>query len=595
MRTLKHSGYPSRPRTTAVAPMTASAGSLLFLLLALGPIVISALLAALARALSFTFLICVLAASALLVDHGPVRAEADFRLHSTYLSSRLANGVTRTTDQVLECRTLYRLGLDRSITLLGQLQRAEDLEQRAHLFRGRVDAQYRSTPLDLYFRNRPDQRTSVHTPVEWRSAETTWGANWHREGLPNLRFESGDRERNYGVNNIRNTKSDERRLTAAYRALGLDLSYVERWQRSRAPRTIAGIPIPDGSTVARRLHEASYAVDGQRDLSGALNAGIGYRHVRNQDKLPTGAKRRNFRDEVETRMLFRPSSYWNLGGNLSWETLRLRNSGAVDQTDRNLDSNGSLSVEPLRGLNATVLRTYQRRTVAGVASVSDYMRAQMVGRRSVLPDLAATGTLARNWILAQQGEAAPSDQAGLRLDGTLRHGATMAVELTGQILGGVPQAQKYRTAQSVEMRLRPVDALQLLATVTADRQGGEFTVRHADRRFFTVESICSLRRGGSFTLRYDGHRFREQSSGQKYGVSGSVSAPWRWGDVGWSWSAVRASNAEQARGRDFGISSGATFRVRFSRLWELTMAQTRALPATGSGTSLWSASLLQRF
>lgn len=540
-----------------------------------------------------------LVALAVLSFVGPAQAEVDYRLHSTYLSSRLANGRFRTSDQVLECRTLFHLGLDRSLVFLGQLQREEDFEQRVHAFRGRGDLQFRSTPLDLYFRNRPDQRVSINQPPGWKLNETSWGGQLHKESLPNLRFESTSRERRYGgantIGNPNNTQVDEQRLSVAQRLRGIDFDYSDRWQDSNSQRTIGGIPIPGSSAVRRRTRETQFGAEAQHTTGSWLTSGFGLRHVQGRDRIGDGAIRRNTRDDVESRVNLRPTRVWSLGGDLNWETLRYRERARRDRNDRNLDGSLNTSIEPWKGSNVAVIRTYQRQLVSGAESVNDYMRAQMVTRHHVLPEMTATATAARNWVLAQTGASTPSDQLGLRFDGPLRPGANFAIDWTGQALEGVPAAQRYRVAQNIELRLQPVNGVQVQASTQADRLGQKISLRHMDRVYYTVETILSLKRGGSVTMRYDGHQLREQAAGSKYGVSGSVSAPWRWGDAAWSWSAVRASDQDARRGRTFGITSGGSLRVRVSRLWEMTASHTRALPAVGSGSSLWSASLLQRF
>ncbi len=530
---------------------------------------------------------------------GPARAEVYFRLHSTYLSSRLASGSFRTSDQVLECRTLYRLGSDRSLSFIGQLQREENFEQRAHVFRGRGDVQFRSTPLDLFFRNRPDQRVSIYQPPGWRLSETSWGGQFHHEGLPNLRFESSQRDREYsGLGSLgvpSNTRVDEQRLMLAHRVRGVDFDYSERWQDSRSIRGIAGFPTPGGTPVHRTLRETQVGAESQRAFGRWITSGLGLRHVQNRDAAGSTTPKRSYRDDVEGRLNFRPSRHWSLGGDANWETARYRIRGVADQNDRNLDSSVNARLEPWSGTDLSVVRTYQEQVTRGVSTVSDYLRAQVVSRRRVLPEMLATASAARNWVLAQSGTSTPSDQLGLRLDGPIRPGATLSVDWTGQALEGVDPGQRYRVAQNIELRLTPLDPVQVHVSAQSDRLGRRVSLRHMDRAFYTVEGILSLRRGGSFTLRYDGHQFREQASGTKYGVSGSASVPWRWGDLSWNWSVLRASDTDERRGRAFGITSGGTCRLHFSRSWELTVSQNRALPSASAGTSLWSASLLQRF
>lgn len=530
---------------------------------------------------------------------GPARAEVYFRLHSTYLSSRLASGSFRTSDQVLECRTLYHLGPDRSLSFLGQLQREEDFEQRVHVFRGRGDLQFRSTPVDFFFRNRPDQRVSIYQPSGWRLSETAWGGQFHVEGLPNLRFESSKRDREYsGLGTLgvpSNSRVDEQRLMLAHRMRGIDFDYSERWQDSRSIRSIPGIPAPGASPVHRKLRETQFGADAQHNVGTWMTTGLGARHVQGRDEAGSNNPKRSFRDDLEGRLNFRPSRIWSVGGDANWETVRYRTRGTADQNDRNLDSSVNARLDPWSGTSFSMVRTYQEQILRGATTVNDYLRAQLVSRRHVCPEMQATATVARNWILAQSGSSVPSDQVGFRLDGPIRPGANLSVDWNGQALEGVEPGQRYRVAQNIELRLNPLDGVEVHASAQSDRLGSRISLRHMDRAFYTVEGILNLRRGGSFTLRYDGHQLREQAAGTKYGVSGSASTPWKWGDLSWNWSAVRASDHDQKKGRDFGITSGGTCRIRFSRAWEFTVSQNRALPSVSAGTSLWSASLLQRF
>lgn len=526
-----------------------------------------------------------------LATAGAALGQWDVRTTVDYRVSHFGAQEYRMTTQEILARRLIQLTETRRLQILGLIERSEDLEANDHLFQGRIEGIMTSPTLDMSLRYRPDQRRLVTLPDSWRHEELVYGGSWRPTSATQFRFDHSDRKQTYGsylsgdiIGDEREGTTEDTRFALLQRVGWLDLDAVHR-------RSVQ--ETESQNAMRARTNETAFGAHGNRSFfRNVLNADATVRHAFTTRERTNQLDQRDRYDAADVRGSYTPSRKLAFNAVLGWQET-LRHTSAADRLDRNVEISGDATVRPTLGSSFSVIRSFQERRSPNAHDEVDYMRAQAQVAGRVLPELRASVGLARNWVLARQGSASPSDQLNVTLAGAPRRGAELSVSWLGQRLESLPGAARFSVAQSAELRLIPLRAFHARLSAEASGRSSSFDPWKMDRASYRAEVTRSFFGASSINLSYASQWLADGRSPEKYSLGCSVALNARWLNVSGNVQAARSS-ATTNDARDWGVSSSVSTSLR-TRVSELSVSHSRILPAIGTGGHSWAAELKRRF
>jgi len=534
-----------------------------------------------------------------LLHPGAAHAQMEMRLGATYQDARYNGVVYRSSTQELLARRRFNLSDESSLAVSARLFHDNDFRADNGLYRGYGDAQFRSVPVDLFLRVRPDQRQAATLPPAWRQEERSWGGTLHLGRGPAVAYNEGRYRRVQRFPGLVRGETRNRRLVSTWNILGLNLDYgfTQAENHRKADDPTAG-PIPTNTTL-----DHTGGVSFGRTLMGLVQVGAGYHRADTQRKLRFSAdslgitrstqSNRVVGNQADLRVSAQPwkSLMFNAVG--GWAETTTSTGVVPPRLDRNLDAAVGAACRPWRTLGIDVQREFQEQRTGGIAVRGDYLRARLGATGSLNPDLRLSGDISHSKSVGQSNAAGASDQLTVGMNGRLRAGAEMSLSAAGSRLVGVSPDMRYQVTESAELRLQPITAVRCNLAVQGFALGHTPDPGSPDRMQYRAELLAAGAGGGSASVSYNSRTIRGGSSGEKYSLSGSASVPWKGNSFSWTGTFSRASDREAASGRAWGYASAVSARLRLSRQADFNVSQSRSLPATGAGNSTWMASVQQ--
>lgn len=529
----------------------------------------------------------------------PAAAQWEMRLGANYQDARYAGVTFRSSTQEILARRRFYLNEESSLAISARLLHDIDFGAKDGLYRGYADAEFRSAPLDLFLRVRPDQRQAATLPTTWRQEERSWGGTLHLGRGPGVTYNEGRYRRVQRSPGLVQGETRNRRLSSTWSILGLDLDYgFTRAENNRKVDDPTAGPIPTNTTL-----DHAGGVSFARTLRGVVQIGAGYRRADTQrkrrfpaDSLGTARSTQNTRivgDQADLRVNAQPwrSLQFNAVG--GWAGTKTRGGGVSGRWDRNLDAGAGVTCRPWRTLGIDVQRAFQEQRTGGTVTRGDYVRARLGATGNLNPDVRLSGDFSHSQAVARSNEAGASDQLSVGMNGRLRAGAELSLSAAGSRLVGVIADMRYQVTESAELRLQPITAVRCNVAMQGFALGRTPNPGSPDRMQYRAELLAAGAGGGSASVSYNSRTIRSGSSGEKYSLSGSASVPWKGSSFSWNGTFSRASDREAASGRAWGYASAVSARLRLSRQADLNVSQSRSLPPKGAGSSTWIASVQQ--
>jgi hypothetical protein len=529
----------------------------------------------------------------------PAAAQWDVRLGANYQDARYGGSTFRSSTQEILARRRYDLSDESNLSVSARL--LHDVDFRAHdgLYRGYGDAEFRSTPVDLFLRIRPDQRQAATLPVTWRQEEKSWGGTLHLGRGPGITYNEGRYRRVQRSPGLVRGETRNQRVTSTWNVLGLDLDYgFTRAENYRKVDDPAAGPSPTNTTL-----DHAGGVSFARTVIGFLELGAGYHRAdtRRKSRFPAdslGAIRgtpdmRVVGNQADLRVNAQPWKSVQFSAVGGWAGTKTHGGGVPARLDRNLDASAGVTCRPWRAISVDVQRAFQEQRSGGLTTRGDYLRARLGATGHLNPEVALSGDFAHSEAVARSDEAGASDQLSLGMNGRLRTGAEVSFSAAGSRLVGMTADMRYQMTETAELRLQPVTAVRCNLAMQGFALGRTPNPGSPDRVQYRAELLAAGDGGGSASVSYSSRTIRGGSSGEKYSLSGSASVPWRGSSFSWNGSFSRAGDREAASGRAWGYASAVSVRWRLSRQADVNVSQSRSLPANGVGNSTWIASVQQ--
>lgn len=530
--------------------------------------------------------------AALLTAAGPALAAWSFRGQGNYQSARYGQAQSENSYFDLLARQSVVFGSAHTLNLALRLRRDDDLGAERHMLTGQVTGDLSMGTLALYLRHRPDQRPALSVPAEWRREDTILGGSLLLPRMPELHYEEIRRDRNEPGAGKRSVSGADRRVRTAWSFSGVGVDYSYRRAENTTTTLLATEP-------ESRSHRVSADHTGGIDWSATLRPGLSASTLwrASSGRVDrTGARRQHSRyQRAETGVHYRPWLPVTVSGSASWQNTQTRLAGDSWRDGRTLDFTGNLSMRPLRQLEFVATRAYQEQASSGQPRTSvDYALALLRASGRACPELLLNAAASRTWTLSNTGATPPANQASLGATGILRPGIEVTHNLTGQALEGVSADLRYQVSQSTELRLRPSRVFGVVTSLHTQRLGERITLRRPDRTQVRLEGLYTGESGGSASMAWTTQRLRDVSASTRYTLTGNASLPWRRIALTLNGQASRSAGIVDDEGRPWGFATSLGVRSRLRRLTEVTCSFTRTLPAIGSGSSIWQASIQQR-
>lgn len=524
----------------------------------------------------------------------PSRAEAiwNVRALGNYQSARYGQARAENAYVDLLARQAIVFGGTNTLNLGLRLRRDDDLGSERHILTGQVNGDLRAGILALYLRHRPAQRPSLNTPAEWRREDTVIGGSLLPDRLPELHYDQTRRGRDEPGSGATRTSGIDRRIRSVWSLSGLTFDYTYRKAENTTPADPASGLTRD---LVRISADHTGGVDWTTSIRPDLSVNALWRASDGKVERTGSRDRRSRYQRAESGLTYQPWKPVFLTGSASWQDTRSRLAGEGWRNGRTLDLSGNLSVRPWRFLEFTGARSYQEQTSTEQSGSSvDYALALVRASGRALPELLVNAAASRTWTLSRAGATPPANQASFGVTGAVRPGLDLVYALSGQALEGVSDDLRYHVSQGAEIRVRPSGAFRFITSVQTQRLGGHVTLRHPDRTQVRFETLYTGESGGSASLAYSTQTLRNAASSTRYTLTSNASLPWRRVALAWNGQASRTAGALSEAGRSWGFASSVSLRTRLQRRMEVTTTFTRTLPALGSGSSIWQASIQQR-
>jgi hypothetical protein len=529
----------------------------------------------------------VLVPAACLLIPATVHAQWSVRLAGTYQDTEYGNFSSRTSTQELTARRRLTLGEETSLAVTAHLLHDNDFLAKSGLYRGYGDADFRSHFVDLFYRLRPDQRTTPPPGSSQRLEEQSWGGALHLESGPELRYRDASRWMTQTGAIDSRARTRDQRLDSSWRLFGLDLDYTYH----RADTRLQESTLDPGSVPVSATRDHSAGVGLNRSFFNLVQFNGSYRRSEARAVRSVLGTSRTSSDRSETQLSAQPWQSLAFNANAGWTESRTRLMDRPRRLDRYLDGTAAITYRPVPSAGFSVTRSYQQQRSSGSASSEvDGLQAQFSGWAALSPELKFSGTASHSEILSSRDTSTPSDQLMVGLGGALRPGADLSLTFSGTRLTGVPGELRYQLSENMELRLRPMPAWLLNFSAQAYKLGSSANPSAPDRISYRVDSQFIPAAGGSFSVAYSSRVVRQGTAGEKYSLSGTASVPWRGNSFSWSLTGSPPGNQRAAARHVWSYSSSAAAGLRLSRRLTLSISQSRTLPAVGAGSQTWTAS-----